>query len=136
MAWRVTEEEVRELVDSDSTLSVAPFIATANALTDYVSSADDADELTAALLISIEKHLAAHFYTQLDPQEAEAKTADASAKFQGEFGKGLERTPWGQAAMMFDTSGTLVSLSRGRRKVGITWLGKPVSEQIDYEDRD
>lgn len=134
MAWRVTEEEVRGIIETDEKISVAPFIASATALTDRVSAQDSASVLNAALLKEIEKNLAAHFYALRDPQYAENKTGDASAVYQGETGKGLDYTPWGQAAKDLDISGTLATL--GKKPVGMSWLGKPPSEQTAYEDRD
>lgn len=134
MAWRVTEEEVRGIVDTDENISIAPFIDGATALTDYVSAQDSGSVLNAALLKEIERNLAAHFYALKDPQYLEKKTGDASAVFQGETGKGLEYTPWGQTAKDLDVSGTLATL--GQKTVGMSWLGKPPSEQTAYENRD
>ena len=109
-------------------------IDTATALTDYVSAQDSAGVLNSALLKEIEKNLAAHFYALLDPQYLEKKTGDSSAVFQGETGKGLDYTPWGQTAKQLDVSGTLATL--GNKPASMTWLGLPPSEQTDYEDRD
>ncbi len=134
MAWRVTEEDVRGIVDTDEKFSIAPFIDVATALTDYVSAQDNGSVLNAALLKEIEKWLSAHFYAIKDPQSTEKKTEEASAKFQGQTAMGLDSTYWGQMAKSLDVSGTLATL--GKKKVGFEWLGKPPSEQIDYEDRD
>ena len=137
MAWRVTNEEVRALIDTgDPNLSVAPFIDTATALTDYVSAQDTLGMLNAALLKEIEKYLAAHFYEHLDPQYTEKTTGDAEAKFQGEFGMGLDGSKWGQTAKRLDVTGTLDSLDRPKHKVSLAWLGLPPSQQTDYVDRD
>ena len=136
MAWRVTNEEVRALIDADDSLSVAPFIDTATALTDYVSAQDTLGMLNAALLKEIEKYLAAHFYEHLDPQYIEKKTGDAEAKFQGEFGMSFDGSKWGQTAKDLDVTGTLASLSRPKHKVSLAWLGLPPSQQTDYVDRD
>ena len=136
MAWRVTEEQIRELIPTSSLISVKPFIDAANALTDYVSSQDSQSLLTSALLIQIEKNLAAHFYEANDPQYAEKKTGDASSVFQGEWGRGLDRTSWGQNAKTLDVTGLLTSLSKGVTRVSMEWLGLPPSEQTDYIDRD
>lgn len=137
MAWRVTNEEVRALIDTgDPNLSVAPFIDTANALTDYVAAQDTSSMLNAALLKEIEKYLAAYAYEFLDPQYTEKKTGDAEAKFQGEFGMGFDSNKWGQHAKRLDVTGTLDSLDRPKHKVSLAWLGLPPSEQTDYVDRD
>lgn len=136
MAIRVTEDEVRSLVDSDEELSLAPFIATANAVADLVDSNDADGVLTDAMLKEIEKYLSAHFYEHRDPQYTSRATAGASASFQGQFGMALDSSKWGQTAKMLDVTGYLASMSRGKSKAVATWLGKRPSEQVDYSERD
>lgn len=136
MAQRTNEVAVRAIIDDDSAVDVAPFIDAAVAVTDYVASQDSDSVLTDALLFQIETYLAAHFYEYLDPQYASKVTGDAQAKFQGEFGMGLDSNKWGQAAKRMDVTGTLVDMDRGKRAVTVSWLGKPPSDQIDYVDRD
>jgi hypothetical protein len=137
MAWRTTEEQVREIIDTDVSLSIAPFIDQASALTDKVSAADTTGELGTDLLLMIEKNLAAHFYAFRDPQYTSKSTGGASGSFQGQTGLGLNATYWGQTAMLLDVTGYLTELNMATRpKASLTWLGKPPSEQTDYEDRD
>lgn len=136
MAWRVTEREVREIIPNDPLVGVKPFIDAANALTNHVSSEDAQGLLNSALLVQIEKYLAAHFYEHRDPQYDEKKTGDAMAVFQGEWGMGLDSSKWGQTAKMLDVTGTLRALSKGVVRAGMDWLGLPPSEQTDYVDRD
>ena len=133
---RVTEEQVRLLVDTDVDLPLTPFIDTATALTDYVASKDDNSELTDALLIQIEKWLAAHFYAIRDPQPQEEKTENASAIHQGKTELGLDGTHWGQQAVRLDVTGTLAQLNRTKHRVSTQWLGLAPSEQTTYLDRD
>lgn len=133
---RVAEQDVQAIIDADENLSVAPFIATATALTDYVSSRDTKNLLNSALLVEIEKYLAAHAYAHRDQLLATESQGDASGVYQGQFGMGLQSTQYGQMAMTLDVTGELSSLSKGKVKVGMTWLGKPPSDQILYEDRD
>lgn len=136
MAWRVTEDDVREIIDTNAQISVVPFLDMANALTDYVVAQDSDSVLTASLLAGIEKNLAAHFYAARDQLYASKITERAEAIFQGQFGKRLESTDYGQRALVLDVTGTLDRLNRGPKKASLTWLGKPVSDQTDYEDRD
>lgn len=138
MAWRTSEEDVREIIATDSDVAIAPFIEMASALTDYVSSQDSANEnvLNDTLLTAIEKNLAAFFYEARDQAYAEKRTGDASAKFQGTTGKLLEDDKWGQRALVLDISGTLRRLQAGSPRARIKWLGLPPSEQTEYEDRD
>lgn len=133
--WRTSETEVREIIGSDPALSLAPFIETANALTTWLSSKDTDGELNSDLLVAIEKNLAAHFYESRDPAYQEKKTGDASAVFQGKWGMKLDSSDWGQHAQILDVTGRLAGLNKGGR-TSFAWLGKPVSEQTDYVDRD
>lgn len=136
MAWRVTQEEVRATIDNNTTLSLASFIDTATAVTDYVSSQDSDSVLTTALLKEIERYLAAYYYEFRDQAFSDKKTGDAGAKFQGEFGMGFDSNKWGQAAMRIDASGTLRKMNKGSAKAKSVWLGLPPSSQTDYVDRD
>jgi len=136
MSWRIEEADLQAIVHTDSDLSLVPFIETANALADYVSSKDSKSQLSATLLKQIELYLAAHFYSHRDQPYASKSTMGASASFQGQWGKGLESTRWGQTAMMLDVSGTLAAIAMGGGIATVEWLGKPPSEQIDYIDRD
>lgn len=131
MAVRTSKTKVAEIVAVESSISVTPFIRAANLLTDEVDSADTGNTLSADLLTEIETYLAAHFYTFRDQQYESKTTGRASAKFQGQTGKGLDSSFYGQTAKMLDTTGYLKSLdSTGRRKVGVTWLG------TEFEDLD
>ena len=132
---RVTEPEVAAIIQTDKTLSLAPFIATATALTDHVSAQDSNSVLTDALLVEIEKYLAAHFYAHRDQQYMEKTTGDARAKFQVAVEVGLASTQWGRTAVDLDVSGTLASL-KDQNRASMSWLGKTKTEQIDYVDRD
>lgn len=134
MAWRVTEEQVRELIDSDPKLSVAPFIRGANALTDKVSARDSAGLLTTADLFEIEINLAAHHYEHRDPQPAEEKTGDARTIHQGM--EKIDCCKWWTAAVTHDETGYLASAKKGKTRATAAWLGLPPSEQTAYVDRD
>ena len=136
MAWRVTNEEVRAIIDDDSLISVTPFIDTATALTDRVAAQDSGGILSVAILKEIEKYLAAFFYSLRDPGFMEKKTGDASAVFDGQTGLGLDYNRYGQQAKMLDETGFLDTLSSKKHQVAIGWLGLPPSEQTDYVDRD
>jgi len=136
MAWRVSQEDVRGIIETDASISLAPFLDTATALTDYVSSQDSDSKLTTALLVQVEKYLAAHYYAHREQLYAESQTLDAKAKYQGDWGRGLSSTQYGQAAIDLDVSGTLRRIDKGVVGVGIDWLGYPPSDQTDYVDRD
>lgn len=136
MANRTTNQAVRDTIETDPDISVDPFIRTANTLTSKIAANDSQSLLNAADLFEIETYLAAYFYALRDAQYAEKKTGDASAIFQGKFGMGFDLNYWGQMAKRMDVTGFLASMDRGKVQVGVTWLGKPPSEQIPYRDRD
>lgn len=139
MVWRTTEPKVQGILGDnwDKTTSVRPFIETATALTDAVSTAAAARSVTvgSALLERIECFLSAHFYAHADQLFSEKETERARGIFQGKTDMGLNSTQYGQTAMVLDISGYLASLSKGQIPA-VAWLGKPPSEQIAYVDRD
>ena len=128
---RTTEEEVRAVIDTDSSIDVLLFIEAATAITDKVEAcAEDRDrDLTSSQLKLIETYLAAHFYAARDPEYKSKRTERAAASFFGKDDK------WLELAKLIDTSGCLDAMGRGSM-AQMYWLGKPPSEQIDYEDRD
>jgi len=139
---RAGEDDVRAIIQNDTTIPLASFINAASSLVDHVNTQDTEGLLTTNALKNIEAYLAAHFYALKDQQYSEKKTGDASAKFQvGKAGEGpLEQNDWGRTAMLLDITGTLSKLNDQAKKGGSTpqmvWLGKPPSTQIDYVDRD
>ena len=136
MAWRTSQEEVRTIVSTDKDLSIAPFLDAANELVNYVVTQDTAGILTTRMLEQVEKWLAAHFYAIHDLQYHERETQDAKGKFQGKTEMGLDATLQGQQAMVLDITGTLRKINKkDKPKATMTWLGKPVSSQTPYEQR-
>ncbi len=140
MAWRTNEQKVQGILGNnhDGKTDLAPFIDTANAVTDSVVTCAANKKIThsAAILERIEAYLAAHFYGHADQFYSEKRTENASATFQGETKTGYESTQYGQTAISLDISGCLRAMSKGQVKVSIGWLGLPPSEQTDYVDRD
>ena len=120
----------------DGSTDLAPFIETAARLTARVASKDAGAELTSVDLELIERWLAAHFYAQSDPILQSKSVGKSSGVFEGQTGMGLQNTRYGLQALTLDASGYLSKIARGVVKVGMGWLGKPPSDQIDYEDRD
>lgn len=123
MAQRVSESDVRGIIDHDPCVSLKPFIRTANILTDKVASQDVDGELGTDLLKEIELYLSAHFYGHRDQLFQSKSTDGASASFQGKTGMFLTSTQYGQTAMMLDVTGYLRSLDTGITPVELTWLG-------------
>ena len=131
MSQRTSTSRVEGVITTQSSIKLQPCIDAAVALTDYLASKDSDGLLTTDLLLQIETYLAAHFYALRDPQAQEEKTLDASAKWQGETGKGLESTWWGQQTLALDVTGVLA-----RKRAGAEWLGLAPTDQTDYVKRD
>ena len=137
MAWRTTQEEVRSIIETDDELNIAPFLDAAEILVDYIVTQDTRSILTDKAKEQIEKWLAAFFYETRDQGYLKKITGDSEGIFQGETGMGLDANFWGQRAKVLDFTGTLQRLdTKPRPKAVLTWLGKPVSQQTAYVDRD
>ena len=136
---RTTPAAVQSILGRNYTVNkdVAPFIATATVVVDdlVAEAATNALTVSAAKLERIECFLSAHFYGH-DDQFFQSKSVEgASATFQGQFGKNLESSQYGQSAMMLDTTGYLARLNSGNKSVGFAWLGKYPSQQTDWIDK-
>lgn len=129
MAIRTDPDLVRGVIETDPAISLAPFIDTANSLTNHVSDQDDDSLLDDPTLELIERYLAAHFYeANRDRKYAQKTTGRASAQFQGKTAMVLMSTDPGQTACLLDVTGRLAELSKqaekgGKPKVGLAWLG-------------
>jgi hypothetical protein len=146
MGYRAGVSDVKSIItaathdEQGTAINLTAFIRAANLLTNKVQSNDTGGLLNANDLKEIETYLAAHFYTFRDQQYASSKTDDSSDTYQGQTGMYFESSFYGQTAKMLDVTGYLANLEdkakKGRKKVDITWLGKPKSAQIPYEQRD
>lgn len=125
------------LDDYNGTASLTPFIDTASAIVDRVSTCSTERDysLSATELELIERWLAAHFYVVSDQPYSSKQTERSRAEFQGQTGMYFEASKYGQTAISLDYSGCLSQISK-RQRATAYWLGKPVSDQIPYEDRD
>lgn len=132
---RTTASDVEAILldHYDGSSDLAPFIATATALVDYVASKDTDSVLSAALLERIEAFLSAHFYGHADQFKQEEGRGKTSAMYQGKTNMGLRSTQYGQTALDLDLTGTLTTL--GKKKLKVHWLGKTEDNWNDYEDR-
>lgn len=136
---RTNAKAVTNIVKVNADISVLPFIKTAAALTDWLATADTAQdgELTSDLLREIETYLAAHFYSHRDQLYQSKGTGRANASFQGQTAMKLESTQYGQTAMVLDITGLLAARNAGpKNRVQVVWLGKPKSQQTRYDQRD
>ena len=129
--------EPEERGDYHGSRSLTTFIDTANVIVNRVATCASERGITLSTteLEMMERWLAAHFYCQSDKPLGAKNDLGGGGTFHGRTDMGLDSTLYGQTAKRLDWSGCLASLDRQQR-VGGFWLGKPPSEQIDYEDRD
>jgi hypothetical protein len=132
MSYRTTEELVGGIIELDNTISLDPFLLSANELvTEFCSAAGYTD----ARMELIERWLTAHFYCQLDPQTQSESVGGISQSYEGSTGFGLKRSRYGQMAMRMDSAGGLAKmdalLESGKKGLtpSLTWLGKTRAEK-------
>lgn len=119
---RVTQEEVKEILEADPDRPLTAFIAAANNITNWL--ANQTSSLTTTELKEIERWLSAHAYVHMDQMLAEEETGDAKGVYQGQFGKRLDSTQYGQMALTLDHTGNLIRLSKETKpKASVSWLG-------------
>lgn len=123
--------------DYDGTTDLTPYILIASRITDRVATCASNKGITLDTeeLEVIERWLAAHYYQSSDQALASKSTGGASGSFQGQTGKRLEGTKYGQAALDLDYSGCLNAIQM-RAFAGAKWLGKVPSDQVRYSERD
>lgn len=130
---RTTESNVAAIIEVDVTISLVPFMTVANALVTELCLDSGYDDERLEL---IERWLAAHFYTNRDPRPVSEAAGPVSTTYQSAVALNLNTSHYGQTAMLLDTAGSLKTLnnSKGKKTVGVHWLGKPEAEQDNIED--
>ena len=119
MANRVTVQEVKEIFSTTmEDDSISAFIGAANTLVNN-TSALASPALDATTLKEIEKYVAAHFCCLRDPISLRVKVGESEswswpASVTVAWSRGLGLTPYGQAALLLDTSGELSNLGQKR----------------------
>lgn len=114
MAARVTETEVKEIIDTS--VNTRAFITAANMV---VNQNLQNQGLSNELLKEIERWLAAHFVAIRDPREQSKKVGSSSANYQGQTGLGLDHTSYGQQVKVLDYTGTLGNLGFKRASIAV-----------------
>lgn len=128
MAVRTTAENIKEIIDVDEVniTDISIFITVANELVTECCTGDDQGYSTTRLEL-IERYLAAHLYTNRDPQSENERAGSVSVRYQGKTGLGFEASLYGQTAMRLDTSGGLAALNKRMKEGAVspafTWLG-------------
>lgn len=118
--------------------SLDPFIEAANELVSWCvtnAGAYGRTALTAALAAKVETWLAAGLYKLSDQQLASSQAGRSSGQFRGGSGQQMsDQNQYLRAACAMDVSRMLGPLLNGA-VAGAVWLGKPVSEQTPYSER-
>lgn len=129
MTLRATDRDIREYVpDVPSATKLNRYLRTASVLTDKVSAADTAGELTSGQLREIEIFLACYYYTFFDPQYSSKSTGGASGS--------MTPADYWKAAADMDTTGYLKKVGAERKPTAsASWLGRYPANQTDYSER-
>jgi hypothetical protein len=100
---RTTDAAVKEIIETG--LNTMPFIMAASTLvTAYLESSG----LPESQLTEIERWWTAHLVTIREPRPHQTRLGESSVTFvEGDLGKGLESSFYGQVVLQLDTSGTL-----------------------------
>lgn len=140
MARRTTADKVAAILggDWDGNRPLVPFIDSVNGLVSKavtLSATQPFGPIGTETAEILERWLAAWAYAMSDRPLDQKSTGRASGSFSGKTAMHLDANTYGQTAMVLDVTGTLRALNEGR-VASVAWLGKPPSEQTDYEDRD
>lgn len=113
----------------DGTSPLDAYVEMATAIVDRVltCAASNSVTVTDAEAELMERWMAAHYYTTMDPLYISKSTGRAS----GSFGA----RSYMDAALAVDPSGCLSGILTRGKSAGLSWLGKPKSAQINHADR-
>lgn len=122
--------------DSARNPDLTGFIDTASSFIDQVvaCAVGKGYSISSTVQELMERWLAAHLYGAADQFMTQKSTGKASASFQGQYDLGLNGSNYGQTALRLDPSGCLAAMNN-LGNVGAFWLGKPVSAQVPYDQR-
>jgi hypothetical protein len=114
---RTNQIKVKKIIATDLD-DLTPFIDTANSL---VTAKLGSSTLSDTVLEQIEMWLSAHLVAVRDQVPMEERIGEASVKYFGKTGLGLDATMYGQTVKLLDTTGILLDL--GKRSVSINVTG-------------
>jgi hypothetical protein len=135
MSNRTDSEKVKDILqgnyDSDANPSLQRFITAANVIVTRtaVCASKRGVALAADELLEMEAWLAAYFYCKGDPTYKSRSTQAASGAFN------TDPDDFKNQAIQLDPSGCL-NAQLNKLRARAVWLGKPVSSQIPYDERD
>ena len=135
---RTTSDAVNGILEKTATLSLTPFITSANLM--VTKHCSDNTDYTTTDLEEIERYLAAHFYHVAKTRNDADRAGPVSRTRRSRVDMGLNLTHYGQMAMRLDWAGGLAALERrikdgiSTTAIGFSWLGTEESELEDIED--
>lgn len=126
---RVTADEVKEIIDVDSSITnLTPFITAANLL---VNAECTDSSLSDELLKEIERWLSAHFIAIRDTRSASEGAGSVRISYQYKLGLNLNVTLYGQQCLLLDTSGALARLNKGKVHASVSFVGGDLSDELE-----
>lgn len=122
-----TIEALEKIIELDPDIDAQPFIEDGIS---FVTDVCGGSSYTDDKFERITRYISAHFYCLMDPRTQSEGVKGITARYEGQTGKYLEFTRYGQMAMLLDTDGNLKTLNdTGTRvKAGIWHLGNSVLE--------
>ena len=115
---RINEARIQEIMDT--ALDEGNITTYLNVANNFVTQNLGSSGLDTATLADIEAFITAHFIAMTKERQAlTEKIGDVWITYQGEFGKFLQMTTYGQTALMLDTTGTLAKVSSGTKRATI-----------------
>lgn len=138
MPIRTDPELVRKVLDGDEEDDYSPYILTASSIVDDICVDTSTYTYTDEKKELIERWLAAHFFTVQEGQVTVEQVASLREQYAFKIDLYLLNTKYGQVAIAIDTAGNLaryqaILAAGGPRPVGMTWLGKSVSDAVVEE---
>lgn len=134
MAVRTTDTEVRQIIETDTSIDLIPFITVASSMVTELCTDSNGNEVHGTERMTlIETWLAAHFYAIRDMRLAEQNLSfmEYSESYQYKVGLNLQVTMYGQQVLILDTSGAFAAMNKmaeqGKSVVGVNWLGTELS---------
>jgi len=110
---RVTEAEVRAVLETDEEVSLTGFISDAGVFVDraVLQAQSNSAEITSQEAKLMEKYIAAHLYALFEQKPLKERVGRSSVTYVGKSGMGLESTVWGQTALSIDSTGSLATVT-------------------------
>jgi len=129
---RTTVSKVQDVLGADyeQGRQLTGFIRAAGLIVNRVATCatEKGFDLSSDELAEIETWTAAYMYTKSDRVYTSRSTSGASGSFK------IDGNPYLEGAKALDPSGCLNAVLNAQRAGGF-WLGKPVSDQLSYDER-